>query len=45
MPYFLTEAALAMLFPVIGLYALYWVVRLGVRHGLRDVQRDGEVPR
>lgn len=36
-PYFLTEAAITLLFPVIGLYALYWVVRLGLRHGLPDV--------
>ena len=28
------------LFPAVGLYLAYWVIRLGVRHGLQDVQ-DG----
>ncbi|HTR69992.1 MAG TPA: hypothetical protein VMH41_07155 [Mycobacteriales bacterium] len=27
---------LVLLFPAIGLYLLYWVIRLGVRHGIAD---------
>jgi hypothetical protein len=44
MPDFLSEVALALLFPALGLYALYWVIRLGVRHGLRDVESDRSAP-
>lgn len=40
MPDFMTEVALALLFPVLGMYVLYWVIRLAVRHGLRDVQNE-----
>jgi hypothetical protein len=28
------------LFPAVGCYLAYWVVRLGVRHGMRDVERE-----
>lgn len=40
MPDFMGEVALALLVPMFGLYVLYWVIRLGVRHGLRDVERE-----
>lgn len=40
MPDFMTEVALALLFPAIGLYVLYWVIRLAVRHGLRDAHNE-----
>lgn len=29
-------------FWLLGLYALYWVVRLGVRHALEDARRADE---
>ena len=28
---------LSLLVPVVALFAIYWAVRLGVRHGMRDV--------
>ncbi len=29
-----------LIFWLISLYLLYWVIRLGVRHGVRDVNRQ-----
>jgi len=43
MPDFMGEVAFALLLPVLGLYALYWVIRLGVRHGVRDAEGDRQV--
>ena len=31
-------------FPAVGLYVAYWVIRLGVRHGIQDAQRTAAVP-
>jgi hypothetical protein len=44
MPDFMTEVALALIFPLLGMYVLYWAIRLGVRHGLRDVQNEDRLP-
>lgn len=43
MPDFMGEVAFALLLPVLGLYALYWVIRLGVRHRVRDAEGDRQV--
>lgn len=33
-------ALLVVLFWFLSIYVLYWVIRLAVRHGLRDVNRQ-----
>jgi hypothetical protein len=37
---FMTQGALVLLFPALGMFVLYCVIRLGVRHGLRDVKNE-----
>ena len=36
-----TGLVVSLVFYALGLYALYWVVRLGVRHAIRDSRGDG----
>lgn len=43
MPDFLDEVALTLLLSVLGPYVLYWVIRLGVRHGVRDAEVEKQV--
>jgi hypothetical protein len=40
MPNFIDEVALALLFPALGLFVLYWVIRLAVRHGVLDAEES-----
>jgi hypothetical protein len=40
MPDFMDEVALALLLPLLGLFALYWVTRLAVRHGVLDAEES-----
>jgi hypothetical protein len=40
MPNFIDEVALALLYPVVGLFLLYWVIRLAVRHGVVDAEES-----
>ena len=40
MPDFLGFVFLSLVWSLIGLYVMYWVVRLGVRHGIRDTRDD-----
>lgn len=32
-----------LVFPLIGFFILYWVIRLAVRHGMQDVERDRQI--
>jgi hypothetical protein len=40
----LLMTAFMVVFPAVGLYLAYWVIRLGVRHGMQDAQRTASVP-
>lgn len=40
----LLMTAFMVLFPAVGLYVAYWIVRLGVRHGMHDVFLDARQP-
>lgn len=33
-----------LVFPLVGFFILYWVIRLAVRHGMQDVERQRQTP-
>ena len=39
-PDYVSDATIAFLGPALVLYVLYWVIRLGVRHGVHDATKD-----